>query len=76
MNIDDPDFTDEAHERRIVRCSAQECRARIVWLNTGSGKLMPVDADSVEPGDTTFDATRHESHFASCPAAGRFRKSR
>jgi hypothetical protein len=76
MNLDDPDSTTEAHERRIVRCSAHECRARIIFLNTGGGTVMPVEADTVEPGDTTFDSRRHESHFAHCTAAGRFRQPR
>lgn len=66
----------EAHEYRIKRCRAQECRARIVWLNS-NGRPHPVDADSVEPGDTDYDPKKgHVSHFATCPAAPKFRKPR
>lgn len=66
--------TTEAHERRITRCKS--CRARIIFLQTGTGKLMPVDADSVEPDDEVFDRERHISHFAVCPAANQHRRAR
>ena len=66
--------TTEAHERRITRC--RSCQARIVWLKTAAGKNMPVDADTVEPEDTEYDAERHESHFATCPTANQHRKPR
>lgn len=66
--------TTEAHERRIVRC--RSCNARIIFLPTASGKKMPVDADTVEAHDEEFDADRHESHFATCPAADQHRKPR
>jgi hypothetical protein len=41
-----------------------------------TGKLMPVNADTVRPEDQAFDPQRHTSHFATCPAAGQFRKGR
>lgn len=66
--------TTEEHERRITRC--RSCQARIIFLQTGTGKMMPVEADTVEPDDETFDATRHESHFVRCPAANQHRKPR
>lgn len=66
--------TTEAHERRIVRC--RSCNARIIFLVTATGKKMPVEADTVEPDDQEFDADRHESHFAKCPAANQHRKVR
>lgn len=68
----DDDETSEAHERRITRCSS--CRARIVFLYTESGAKMPVDADTVSPGDEQFDAQKHISHFADCPAAANHRR--
>lgn len=79
MSFDDTDdgvseAQQEAHERRITRCSC--CRARIVFLRTASGKSMPVEADCVDPLDESYDATRHESHFARCPGANKHRKSR
>jgi hypothetical protein len=48
----------------------------MVWLKTDAGRSMPVDAVTVEPGDETFDKSRHISHFATCPEADRFRKER
>lgn len=55
----------------------QHCRScghPIVWLGTRAGKAMPVDAETVQPGDDRLDLTRHRSHFASCPQAARWRK--
>ncbi|MBX6381466.1 MAG: hypothetical protein IRZ07_00625 [Microbispora sp.] len=60
------------HERRITRC--RTCQARIVWLKTAAGKNMPVDADSVEPGDETFEYGRHVSHFSTCKQADQHRR--
>lgn len=68
------DDSTEAHERRITRCKAPTCNARIVFLPTASGSKMPVDADTVEPDDEEFDASRHGSHFAVCPGAGQYRR--
>lgn len=68
------DETTEAHERRIVRCKS--CRARIIWFETPRGKKMPVDADTVEPGDTELDLKRHVSHFATCPNSAQHRRPR
>lgn len=72
MTFDDDDYTNEAHERRITRCRA--CRERIVFLTTTTGKKMPVNADTVEPDDDTFQPDRHESHFATCAEAEQFRR--
>lgn len=52
----------------------RSCAAPIVWLKTASGKSMPVDAPSVQAGDTTFDASRHVTHFSTCPNADQHRK--
>lgn len=68
------DNTTEAHEKRITRC--RSCRARIIFLETTTGKKIPVDADTVEPEDEQFDNARHESHFATCPQADQFRRKR
>jgi hypothetical protein len=69
---DEHDDTNEAHERRIVRC--RSCRARIIFLTTAAGSKMPCDADSVEAHDQVYDAKRHESHFATCPTASAHRR--
>jgi hypothetical protein len=66
--------TDEAHERRIVRC--RTCHARIIWFKTEAGKNMPVDADTVEADDEELDLTRHVSHFATCKDAAQHRRPR
>lgn len=62
----------EANAYRTHRCKA--CQQPVIFLKTKAGKNMPVDAASVPPGDSEFDHTRHKSHFATCPAAARFRR--
>lgn len=52
------------------------CRAEIVWLVTVNRKHMPVNAETVSDGDRIFDASKHTSHFATCPNAHRHRKPR
>jgi hypothetical protein len=71
---DEDDELEEAHERRITRCST--CRARIIWFGTRLGKRMPVDADTVEAADTELDLERHISHFATCKDAAQHRRPR
>ncbi len=43
-------------------------------MKTEAGKNMPVDADTVIPGDSVFVPGRHISHFATCPQANEHRK--
>jgi hypothetical protein len=50
-----------------VKCSS--CSALIYFLTTTKRKAMPVDAETVTPGETEFDHTRHRSHFVTCPRA-------
>lgn len=64
----------EHHEKRIVRC--RSCKAPIVWLKTAKDKPMPVNADSVHPGDMALELGKHVSHFATCPDANTHRKPR
>jgi hypothetical protein len=71
---DDSKAAREAHERRIRRCSS--CGARIVWLVTKNLKHIPVDADTVNPGDEKLELPRHISHFATCPDAKKFRRKK
>jgi hypothetical protein len=73
VSFDDYETT-ESHERRITRCSS--CRARIIFLPTKAGKQMPIDADTVEPGDEEFLRHRHQSHFSNCPGATTHRRPR
>lgn len=64
----------ERHERRITRC--RSCNARIIFLETAAGKRMPVDADTVEPEDDTFDPSKHVSHFSTCSDPDKHRRPR
>ena len=54
----------------------RSCKKPIVWLTTKNGRTMPVDEAGVSEGDVVFDATRHVSHFSTCPAADTFRKKK
>jgi hypothetical protein len=56
--------------------TCRECGAEIVFLRTASGNTMPVNADSVEPGDTDYEHGRHVSHFSTCTNPERFRRPR
>ncbi len=55
------------------------CRAEILWIETATGKLMPID---VKPKKVFRRNERghwvliegYESHFATCPKADQFRK--
>jgi len=74
MTFDDAHTTEE-HERRIVRCRENACRARIIFLeNPETGKKVPVDADTVEADDNEYVKGRHVSHFTTCTAPKRFSK--
>ena len=70
---------------KISRCQA--CNAEIIWALTGRGKRAPFDAEPVtmmtlDPearSDGTPVATSvsaYRSHFATCPAADKFRRRR
>lgn len=64
----------QAHAARMAQCSS--CHAPIIWFKTPKGNNMPVDAGTVDPGDTDLDLSRHQSHFAICPNADKHRKAR
>lgn len=61
----------------ISACRA--CGAQIVFMprerRDGTTGVHPVDASTVEPGDSRYDRERHVSHFDTCPDASRFRKA-
>lgn len=63
-----------AEDPRTKRC--RSCKAAIVFLKTRTGKTMPIDADTVEPGDEFLELGKHVSHFATCPDATYYRKPR
>ena len=53
----------------------RSCGEEIVWLDTDSGKKIPVDADTVfDKEATVFDPEQMISHFATCPDADKWRK--
>ncbi len=56
--------------------SCRSCSAGIVWMQTKTGKTIPVDVASVRNDDTLFDPAIHKSHFITCPDADKHRKSR
>lgn len=59
---------EERHERRIERCKAPACNARIIWLKTSQGKSIPADEDTVEMGQYKFVWGEHTCHFETCKA--------
>lgn len=66
-------MTHDIH-RLVPLTDCRSCGAAIVFLRTAAGRSMPVDAIDVLPDDTTYDAKRHVSHFATCPEAKLWRK--
>lgn len=56
----------ERHERRIERCKAPGCNARIIWLKSEAGKNVPADEGTVEMGEYKFVWGRHKCHFDTC----------
>jgi hypothetical protein len=80
VSFDADDFEDEgtqeAHERRIKRCQSGLCRARIIFMPTANGRIMPCDADSVEPIDQQYIGAKHVSHFKTCSDPNRFSGSK
>jgi hypothetical protein len=66
------------------------CGSPVIWVHTGSGRLMPVDAEPVAGGNVEVtdgrakvwgtahawptDAPRYRSHFATCPHASSWRR--
>jgi len=64
---------------RITKCRG--CQADIIFLVTEKGFRIPVNVNldvpekMVHDNDSIFDKHRHQSHFATCPAAKVHRKS-
>lgn len=69
----------------------RSCAAPILWVRTSKGKLMPLDAEPCADGnmvvvdgvaftaytlDFEQDRPRYRSHYATCPQAKEWRKSR
>ncbi len=58
------------------------CGHPIVFLPAKSGKLLPINAETVQEGDTEYQGKdadgkgKHIAHFATCPEADKFRKKK
>lgn len=61
----------------------KSCKKEFYYLRTSSGKLNPVDVDSLSQShislliakmEVMFDPKIHTSHFITCPEAKKFRK--
>lgn len=60
-------------------CKEPGCGQHIVFLPTATGASMPVDAESLDPGDdehTEYDSTRHVNHWGTCTKPGRFKSEK
>ena len=68
----------DMERKGVTPKDCRSCGAKIVFLNTRSGKKMPVDAESWTPGETEYDPrdAGHTSHFASCTEADEHRRPR
>lgn len=57
---------------------AEQCRscgAPLKWIKSANGKWMPCDAKSTSVVMATGQVViGHQSHFATCPDAGKWRK--
>lgn len=69
----------------MSNCKA--CNKEIFFLKTNNGKLIPVNAESLNHselhdlknnplanGQRLFDSKRHVTHFADCPKADKYRR--
>lgn len=60
---------------KIEKC--RKCPAKIVWLYTKNQKPIPVNADTVKPGDVEYDETKgHVTHFRTCEFAKEFKRKK
>lgn len=57
---------------RVRHCGS--CRAPIVFLRTSGLKPMPVNAETVRPGDFIYEHGRHVTHFSTCPDSDKWRR--
>ena len=53
----------------------KSCGKEIVFLKTKNGKIIPINADTIQGKETVYDhKIGHVSHFATCKDASKFRK--
>lgn len=71
----------------MPRCSSPRCGAEIIFARSSTGRLMPFDAQPTKLYTLTLAADGshhieegsmegHQTHFATCVDAARFRKVR
>lgn len=73
-------MADQPH--RGERGTCRSCNAPVLWVETESGKRMPLDAEPerrfvLEAGTSPMRArlrNTYVSHFSTCPQAERWRK--
>jgi hypothetical protein len=53
----------------------KSCGAEIEWMKTKNGKNIPVDVETYH-GEKTFDPSKHQTHFITCPNAEEHRKNK
>ena len=65
----------------------RSCKAKIIWVPTAAGKLMPLDLERTPDGNVAIEGGRavvmsgpvpggtgRKSHFATCPQADQWRR--
>lgn len=65
-------------EWRVTVCNGPTCGAKIVFLKTARGSIMPINYDeaTVSALDTHYVHGRHVPHHSTCPDVDYFRKKR
>ena len=60
----------------VKKC--RSCNAAIVFLESSTGRMVPVDYDKLPadfvPGEC-FNPKRHHTHFITCPDAKKLRRN-
>lgn len=56
--------------------TCKKCGAKIVFVNTSKGNVMPVDFSANISDWSLFNKDIHTSHFATCQFADEFRKKK
>lgn len=63
--------------------TCKACKKEIYFLKTNSGKLIPVNAETLNDSELhdlqnnmqrLFDSDRHVTHFTDCPKSNKFRR--
>lgn len=52
------------HKFKRHRCN--KCGGWFIWMRTVNKKIVAVDVESFEDGDTTYDRSKHSCHWETC----------